>query len=139
MKQFITILFITGGLFFAHSVHAQTANPKAGTDTTNANKKSDAGKDDVKPGSGTGITIDESGAPKPKHRKSNGQRSAPKGSAKKEESGGSGSPSEIAIDESGTSRPKSKPAKANSGTSANPSQRDSTIVAPANQVGRPQN
>lgn len=136
MKRFITILFITGGLFFAHSMHAQTANPKAGTDTTTANKKNNAGKGDVKPGNGNDITIDESGAPKPKHKKSNGQRSAPKGSAKKEESGNAGSPSEIAIDESGTSRPKPRPAKANSGTSADPPHNDSTIT---NQVGRPQN
>lgn len=139
MKRFITVLFITGGLFFAHSIHAQTANPKAGTDTTAANKKTNAGKGDAKPGNGNDITIDESGAPKPKHKKNNAERSAPKGSAKKESSGDAGSPSEIAIDESGTSRPKPKHTKANSGISSDPPHSDSTIIAPANQVGRPQN
>jgi hypothetical protein len=138
MKKFLTILFVAGGLFFAHSVNAQTANPKAGTDTT-ANKKTNAGQGDSKPGNASDIAVDENGTPKPKHKKKNSEK---QGNPNKEAAKGSGSddvgsPADIAIDESGTSRPKPKqPAKA--ATAPDPPNSDSTIVAPANSVGRPQ-
>jgi hypothetical protein len=136
MKKFLTILFIAGGLFFAHSVNAQTANPKAGADTS-ANKKANAGQGDSKPGNGSDIAVDENGTPKPKHKKKNSEKQGnPNKEAKGSSSDDVGSPAEIAIDESGTSRPKPKPAKA--ATAPDPPNSDSTIVAPANAVGRPQ-
>jgi hypothetical protein len=142
MKRFLTILFVAAGLSLPSLAKAQTA-PKA-ADTTQSNKKVEAQK--ASPSSGSDIAIDESGAPKPKSKKRNSNaKAAPKTSGASgtnrsaEQSAPAPSPEapgSIAIDEGGTSKPKQRP-KANSGT-ITPPKNDSTIAAPANQVGRPE-
>jgi hypothetical protein len=143
MKRFLTLLFIVAASTFAGKLHAQvsTEKPKADTAATESNKKSDAGKVTPTPGSGEGITIDESGTPKPKHKKQHAAKSADpkraesKQSAKSDDAAPSpGSSGEIAIDESGSSKPKPKAPRANA-PSNEPPNKDTAIT---NQVGRPQ-
>lgn len=141
MKRFITLLLIAGGITFSGTATAQvkTAPEPKTTDTTQSAKKVDKEK-----GKSADITIDESGTSQPR-KKRNATKSAPKKAdssnrnSRKQEQGATPSPApenEIAIDESGTSKPKPK-SKGNPGaTPTNNS--DSTIVAPAVQVGRPE-
>lgn len=145
MKRLFSLLVVAAGLCFAGNLSAQTATPAKGSaDSTNASKKAGASK--PAPGGSSEITIDESGAPKPKKRP-NSANSAPKpaSEAPKAESKSRGSatpspspaaPSGIAIDESGTSKPKTKP-KAHSATPEAPKS-DSASKAPSNQAGKPQ-
>jgi hypothetical protein len=140
MKRFLSIVLVAAGLCYAGTLSAQTAPPpapKSSTDSTQSSKKAEAEKS--KPAGGSSdIMIDEGGTPKAKPKK----RSGAKSSAKKAE-GAAAEPAPspeapgLAIDEAGTSKPKPKP-KANSGTVTPPNKSDSTIVAPASQVGRPE-
>jgi hypothetical protein len=142
MKRFLTLLFIVAASTFAGKLHAQvsTEKPKADTTATESNKKSSP-KATPAQGSGDGITIDESGTPKPKHKKQHAARSSDpkkeeaKQSAKSDDAAPSpASSSEIAIDESGSSKPKPKAPRANAPAN-DPPNKDTAIT---NQVGRPQ-
>jgi hypothetical protein len=132
MKRILTLLLVVAGLSFAGKLNAQTAPPpppaKESADTAQASKKAETDKAPTK-GSADKITIDEGGTSKPKHKKGN--------KAKKAEEPSPAAPGGIAIDESGTSRPKSKP-RANSSTATPVEKKDSVILGPASQVGRPE-
>ncbi len=140
MKRFITLLLIAAGLTFAGTASAQVKTAPKGADTTQSNKKVDEEK-----AKSADITIDESGTSKPRKKGNSAKKAAPKQAessntnSRKPEQGATPSPSpsnEIAIDEAGTSKPKPK-SKGNPGATTT-NNGDSTIVAPAAQVGRPE-
>ncbi|MDQ3108462.1 MAG: hypothetical protein M3R17_01085 [Bacteroidota bacterium] len=135
MKRILTLLLVVAGLTYAGSLNAQTAPPpphaRGSADTTQVNKKSEPEKEKAAPSSASEkITIDEGGTSRPKHKKPNAKKSA-----KKSDEASPSAPQSIAIDESGTSKPKPRP-RANGATA--PEKSDSTILAPASQVGRPE-
>ena len=148
MKRLLTILLIFAGIACSHSAMAQNSNTDKkkeakkvdSTATQNSEKSSGAVKGNDEAPSGGGITIDESGAPKPKKNTQSTaapaptpDASAPKGEAKERSSSQKSAEVEeldeaspIAIDDSGS--PKVKKGKTTTDTPANS---DSIKVVPA--------
>jgi hypothetical protein len=134
MKRILTLLLVIAGLSVVSRLNAQTAPPpppaKSSSDTAQASKKAETDKAPTQ-GSSDKITIDEGGTSKPKHKKGN--------KTKKADEASPAAPGGIAIDESGPSRPKTKPRVETAPGTGTPAQKsDSTILAPAGQVGRPE-